>query len=164
MLELDPGMMIWTWITFFIVITILYKVALKPMLAAIQNREKAIHDDLQKAASQREDAEKLLAEHKKMMADAETEAQKILKLNQELAEKSKQEILESARANSAQLIEKAKKEIDQQKESAIASLKAEVADMAIGAAEKILVQSLDKEKQKKLVDDYIESMPKSSKN
>ena len=62
------------------------------------------------------------------------------------------------------MIEKAKKEIEQQKDSAIASLKAEVADMAIGAAEKVLAQTLDANQHKKVVDEYIDSMPKSVKN
>jgi len=60
MLNLDPGMIIWTWITFFIVLAILSKVALKPILGVIETREKTIREDLEQAQKQREEAEKLL--------------------------------------------------------------------------------------------------------
>ncbi len=164
MLELDPGMMIWTWITFFVVLIILYKVALKPILSTIQNREESMRSDLDEAEKQRSEAEALLEKHKEMIAGAESEAQKIIKENQQLAEKSRQEMIDKAREESDRLIEKAKSEIERQKQTALDSLKAEVADLAVGAAEKILLQTLDKEKQKEVVDQYLKSMPKSIKN
>jgi len=164
MLNLEPGMMLWTWITFFIVLIILSKVALKPMLSAIKNREDGIRQDLEEARKQREEAEALLQKHQEMLAGAEDEARRLLKENQQLAEKARQELIEKARQESEKLIEKAKDEIDQQKESALASLKAEVADLAVGAAEKIILQTLDKDKQKAIVEEYIKTMSKSLNN
>jgi F-type H+-transporting ATPase subunit b len=164
MLELDPGMMVWTWITFIIVLIILSKVALKPILSAIENREKKIHDDIEEAKKQRDESEALLEKHKQMIDGAEKEAQKIINENQQLAEKTRQEMLDDTRRQSDKLIEKAKNEIDRQKESALISLKAEIADLAVGAAEKIILKNLDKEEHKNVVDEYIKSMPKSLKN
>ena len=164
MLNLEPGMIIWTWITFFFVLIILSKVALKPMLSAIKNREDGIRKDLEEARKQREEAEALLQKHQELLAGAEEEAHRLLKENQQLAEKTRQELLEKARQESEKLLEKAKTEIEQEKESALASLKAEVADLAIGAAEKIILQTLDKNKQKTIVEEYIKSMPKSLNN
>ncbi|HHJ51940.1 MAG TPA: ATP synthase F0 subunit B [Caldithrix abyssi] len=164
MLNIDPGMMIWTWITFFIVLFILSKIALKPIMEAIESREKSIREDLETAHRQREEAESLLEKHRQLIAGAEQEAQKLIKESQQLAEKARQEIIEGARQESSRLIEKARQEIEHEKESALASLRAEVADLAIGAAEKVILQSLDEEKQKKVVDEYIKSMPKSIKN
>ncbi len=164
MLELDPGMMVWTWITFLIVLLILSKVALKPLLKIIDDREKEITENLEQAQKQRDEAEALVEKHRKMIAEAESKAQGILKENKELAEKSRQEILEKARQESDKMLEKAKSEIEQQKASALSTLRAEVADLAIGAAEKIIQQSLDKEKEKTIVDEYIKSMPKSLNN
>ena len=138
MLNLDPGMIIWTWITFLTVLVILSKVALKPILGAIENREKTIREDLAQAQQQREEAQQLLEKHKELMAIAEGEAQK--------------------------LIEQAKAEIQHEKESALASLKAEVADLAVGAAEKIILHNLDEKKQKAIVDEYIKSLPKNVNN
>ena len=164
MLNLEPGMILWTWITFFVVLLILSKVALKPMLSAIKSREDGIREDLEEARRQREEAEAILQKHQEMLAGAEEEAHRLLKENQQLAEKTRQELLKRAREESDKLLEKAKSEIEREKESALASLKAEVADLAIGAAEKIILQSLDKNKQKTIVEEYMKSMPKSLNN
>ena len=164
MLDLDPGMMIWTWITFFIVLILLSKLALKPMLNAINSREDQIRGDIENAKKQRDEAEELLNQHKELMAGADSEAQKIIKENQQLAEKTKQSMIDAARKESEKIIENAKKEIERQKESALSSLRAEVADLAIGAAEKIIIQKLDKKEHDNVINEYLKSMPKSSKN
>ena len=109
MLELDFGMMAWTWITFAVVLFILYKVALKPILSAIENREESVKDDLDTAKRQRDETEELLNKHQMMISEAESEAQKILKETQDLAQKTRLELLEEARSESADMIEKAKK-------------------------------------------------------
>lgn len=164
MLDIDPGMIIWTWITFGIVLILLSKLALKPILAAIENRENSIRDDIEKAQKQRDDAEALLEQHKQMMESAESEAQKLFKDSRKQADKAREEMLEKARQESLKQLEKAKEEIEQQKESALASLKVEVADLAIGAAEKIILHNLDEDKQRAVVDEYIKSMPDTLKN
>ena len=66
-LELDPGMMIWTWITFIIFAFILHKTALKPLLTSITNREDTVRGDIEEAKKAREEAEALLDKHKKMI-------------------------------------------------------------------------------------------------
>ncbi len=164
MLELEPGMIVWTWITFILVLVLLSKLALKPILNAVDKREQSIRDDLKAAQQQRDEAQALLDQHKKMMADAESEARKLFQDSKSLAEKARQELLDNAQQESKQLLEKAKLEIEQQKNSALASLKAEVADLAVGAAEKILLANLDADRQKAVVDEYLKTMPKSAKN
>ena len=119
MLNLDPGMMIWAWITFLILLFALYKVAWKPILNSIENREKTIQDSLDKAQKAQEDAESLLAQHQEIMKSAEEEAQRLIKENRELAEKSRQEIIGQARTSSLQMLEKAKLEIEKEKENAL---------------------------------------------
>lgn len=164
MLELEPGMIVWTWITFILVLVLLSKLALKPILNAVDKREQSIRDDLKAAQQQRDEAQALLDQHKKMMADAESEARKLFQDSKSLAEKARQELLDKAQQESKQVLEKAKLEIEQQKNSALASLKAEVADLAVGAAEKILLVNLDADRQRAVVDEYLKTMPKSAKN
>jgi F-type H+-transporting ATPase subunit b len=164
MLELDPGMMIWTWITFAIVMVILSKTALKPILQAIESRELSVKENLENAERQRLEAQALLEKHNQLLSEAENQGQKIIKENQLLAEKLRQEILERSRAESAILLEKTTREIEALKESALAELRAEVADLAIGAAEKILLENLDESRQKTVVDAYLQSLPKTMNN
>ncbi len=164
MLEINPGMMIWTWITFFVLLIVLYKTALKPLLSSITNREDSIRNDIDEAKKARDEAEELLVKHKKMIAEADKEGQRVLNEAQELGKKSREEIVEKAREEATLVVEKAKIEIEKQRDDAIKELKSEVVDLAIGAAEKILAQAIDKDVNKKVVDDYISSMPKSIKN
>jgi F-type H+-transporting ATPase subunit b len=164
MLELNPGMMAWTWITFFLLLVILYRTALKPLLSSLTDREEGIRNDIDEAKKQRDEAEELLSKHKKMIAEADAQAQDVLREAQDIAQKTRTEILEKAREDAAREVEKAKQEIEKQRDDAIKSLRAEVVDLAIGATEKILAQAIDKETNKKVVDDYISSMPKSLKN
>jgi len=163
-LELDPGMMFWTWITFLTFAIVLYKMALKPLLTSITNREDSIRNDLDDATKQRQEAEELLAKHKKMIAEADAEAQRVINEAQELAKKSREEIVEKAREEATLVVEKARQEIERQHTDAIKALKQDVVDLAIGAAEKILTQAIDKNVHKKVIDEYIGSMPKSQKN
>ena len=99
-----------------------------------------------------------------MIAEADKEGQRVLNEAQELGKKSREEIVEKAREEATLVIEKAKQEIEKQRDDAIKALRSEVVDLAIGAAEKILTQAIDKDTNKKVVDDYISSMPKTIKN
>ena len=90
MLSLDPGVMIWAWITFFVLLFLLYKIAWKPILSAIDNREKLVQDSIDRAEMAKKESEELLEKHEKLIRNAEEEAQKIIKENKELAEKSRQ--------------------------------------------------------------------------
>jgi F-type H+-transporting ATPase subunit b len=164
MLDLDPGMMIWAWITFLVLLGILYKVAWKPVLSMIDKREKTIQDSLDHAESAQQEAEKLLAEHQEMIRNAEQEAQKLIRENKELAEKSKQEIIAQAQKSARELLDKAKADIDQEKEAALIALRSEVADLVITATKKIIGESMDEAKQRELVREYIEKIPGTANN
>ncbi len=164
MLDLDPGVMIWAWITFFILLILLYKIAWKPILSTIEKREKTIQDSLDRSEKAQEEAEKILEEHKALMRSAEEDAQRLLKENRELAEKSRQEILEEARQSADKVISKAKAEIENEKQDALIALRGEVADLVISATKKIIGESLDEAKQKTIVSEFIDKMPKSTQN
>jgi len=99
-----------------------------------------------------------------MIRSAESEAQRMIKENRELAEKSHQEIIEQARLAAQKLVDKAKQEIDKEKESALLALRGEIADLAIEATKKILHESLDENRQRALVNAFLDKMPKSTPN
>ncbi len=164
MLDLDPGLMIWAWVTFFVLLFILYKVAWKPILATIDKREKSIQDSLDRAEKAKEEAEAILEKHNQLMKSAEEDSQRMLKENRDLADKSRQEILEQAKQNADKLIEKAKMEIAKERDDALHALRGEVADLTIAATRKIIGESLDEEKQKSIISDFIKKMPNSIQN
>ena len=164
MLNLDPGMMIWGWATFLVLLILLYKVAWKPILSTIDKRENTIQGSLDSAKNAQEEAEKLLSKHQEMIKSAEQEAQNLIRENKELAEKLKQEILAQAQKTAQNLIEKAKADIEKEKESALLSLRTEVADLTITATRKIIGEILDETKQRQMVDDLIREIPDSNQH
>lgn len=162
LLALDPGMMVWTWAAFFVLLIVLYKTALKPMLSAIDEREKTIAESLEKAENAKKEAESLLAQHQELIRNAETEAKSILKENRELAEKSRTKMIQEAQEEVQKIRDKATSEINAEKESALAQLRTEVVDLAIEAAKKVIGESLvDEKKQRDLVSDYVKKLPES---
>lgn len=162
MLDLNPGLIIWTIITFLAAAFILRRFAWKPLLGALAAREEKIRSQLEQAEQAQAEAERLLAEHRRQLASAEEQSQRILREGRTLAEQMKADILEKANAGARTMIEQAKGEIQREKESALQDLRAEVADLAITAAGKILDANLDTPKQRKLVDAVIRDINRGS--
>jgi len=161
LLAIEPGMLIWTFITFGLLLWLLKKFAWKPMLGMLEKRETKIREDLQRAEDARADGERLLAEHRKLLQNSELEARKILDEAKSSAESTRQSIVESAHEQARQMTAQAKAEIQREKDTALLQLREEVADLAIRAAGKILDTELDADKHRKLVDDFIGNLPRN---
>ncbi|TAK54764.1 MAG: ATP synthase F0 subunit B [Bacteroidetes bacterium] len=161
MLEINPGLVVWTAITFLLLAFVLKKFAWKPLLQALEKREEHIHTSIERAEQAKAEAERLLEEHRKQVANAEAEAHNIIKESRALAQKLKSEMEEAAKRQSLMMIEQAKQEIERNKDAALAQLRGEVADLAILAAGKILNETLDANKHRRLVDDVLQSLPKN---
>jgi len=155
----DPGLIIWTIITFLLLLFILKKAAWKPLLSALQKREDTIASSIQKAEQAKVDAEKLLKEHSERLAQAEAEAQRFINEGRQLAEKIKENITTEAKAISDKIIKESKEEIEKSRQAAIESLKKDISQIAILAASKIISENLDEKVDKKLVDKMIENLP-----
>jgi F-type H+-transporting ATPase subunit b len=160
MLEINPGLILWTILTFLIVLVILRRTAWKPLLTALKEREDSIRASLHDAEEARQQAQKLLDENKKLLATAEEQSQRIIKDGRDMADRLKAEILEKANTSSQQMIVQAREEIQREKESALTQLRSEVADLAITAAGKILDANLDPAKQRAIVDAAIRDINK----
>ncbi len=159
LLSLEPGMLIWTFITFATLLWILKKIAWKPLLSALEGREHRIASDLDKAEDARKEAERLLAEHRVLLENSERDARKLIDEAKATAETLKQGIVDSAHEQSRQMIAQARTEIQREKDTAITQLREEVADLAVRAAGKILGEELDAGRHKKMVDDFISNLP-----
>jgi len=158
MLQLEPGMMIWTWVTFFVLFILLARIAWKPLLSAVDQREKSIGDSLKKAEEAKSEAEKMLEEQEKKLTDAQQEIQDMMKRNKEIAEKMKIDIIEKAREEAQKMYDRAHADIERETESAIVELKKQVADLAIQAASQLIQQNIDSDKNRKLIDGYINEL------
>jgi F-type H+-transporting ATPase subunit b len=161
MLDINPGLIIWTTVTFLLLVLVLGKVAWKPLVQALQDRESSIAKALEKAEEARKESQRLLEENTKVLAAANAETSRILKEGRELAEQMKNEIVAKAHTQAKAELERAKEEIQREKETALTEMRGEIADMAIAAAEKLLDESLDAPKQKKMIDKVIQQLPKN---
>jgi F-type H+-transporting ATPase subunit b len=155
MFQAEPGLMIWTAISFIILLVLLWKVTYKPITKALKNREDSIRNSLEEAKKTRETAESLLEDYKKQLAQAREEAQKILAEGKTMGENIKKEVIQKAHEESNQIVKRAQEEIEFQKEKALMELKERLADLSIMAASKVIEKALDKKDHEQLLDEYI---------
>jgi F-type H+-transporting ATPase subunit b len=161
LLSINPGVIIWTVLIFTILLLILKKWAWKPLLASLNNRELMIRESVEKAEELKRDAERMLNENKKILEKAENESRRIINEGKEYAEKVRGELMGKAQEDANRMINQAKSEIERQKVAALNELKDEVTNLAVRAAEIIIDENLDEKKQKKIVEKFIEKIPKN---
>jgi F-type H+-transporting ATPase subunit b len=158
LLEPHAGLIFWTIVVFVSTMLILRKFAFGPIVSAVQAREQAITDAMAAAERDRNEAAKLLAEQKAAIEAARNEAQRYIAEGRATAESMRSEMLEQTRAQQAELLERARKEIDSEKAKAIDELRREAVDLAIAGAGKIISQKLDGDADRKLVEQYLASL------
>ena len=155
MLAINPGLIIWTFIIFGLLLVILAKVAWKPLLASLKTREQAISDSLSRAEQARTDAERLIEENKKERAKAEEEVQIALREGRLYAEQMRRELVEKAKEEAARLLTQARAEIERDTQHALRQLRAEVSDLAIQATSKLLDENMDEARHRKVIEKMI---------
>jgi F-type H+-transporting ATPase subunit b len=158
-MDLNPGLTLWTAITFILLIFVLGKYAFGPIVKMLDERESTIRGAIDEAKRERAEAEKLLAQQKEALQKAQREAAEIAKRNAQEMEVYRAQLTSLAKKESEVLVANARKQIGEEKTKAVAELRAEVADLAVAAAARIVKSSLDEKTQRQLVEDYIKDLP-----
>jgi F-type H+-transporting ATPase subunit b len=158
---LDTTLLVSTAVLFALFAWVLGKFAWGPLLKIVDEREKGIRDSVESAEKAAAEAKALLARHQEMLRDAGREREEILARALREAETTRTDLIERARSDAEHIVEKTREQMQQEKNQAIAELREQVADIAVEAASKIVKSSLTPEAQKKLVDDYITSLPRA---
>jgi F-type H+-transporting ATPase subunit b len=161
MFEINPGLIVWTIITFLVLLSVMKKFAWKPILKMLEEREDKIRTALEEASRARNETAEMLKQNEKNLARAEEEYQKMIREGRALAEKLKGDIVAKAKQQAQQELRLATEEIQRNVEAAKLQLRAEVADLAIKATEKILEETLDEKRQKRLIDSVMNQLPKN---
>jgi F-type H+-transporting ATPase subunit b len=161
LLDVNPGLMIWTVITFIILLLILKKVAWKPILTALDKRESDIRESLAQAEKAKEDAKKILEENQANLAKAEEESKKIIDQSRTYAESLKEQLIKESKEQAKKIVDDASSEIQRKKDAAFEELKGQIAEIAVNAAEKIIRESLDAQKSKQVIDKYLNDVNKN---
>jgi len=154
----DPGTVLWTLITFFILAVLLAKFAWKPLLTTLQERERTIRESLEQAQKARAEGEETLRRNQEILSQARRETAAILEQGKREAETLRAEILAQARKEAQDLVEQGKRQVQFEQKQAMEQLRTQVADLAIQAAERLITRSLDDSAQRQLVDDYIRGL------
>jgi F-type H+-transporting ATPase subunit b len=158
--DINLGLTIWTIVLFALFAFVMGKFGWSPLLKMIEEREAGIRGAVEGAQKANTDAQALLAQHKELMREAGREREEIIKRALKDAEKLKADLSARARTESDQMVQRAREQIDREKGQAILELRTQVADLAMEAASKIVESSLTPDAQRKLVDDFIKTMPR----
>ena len=149
------GLFVWMLVTFLALIFVLGKYAWGPITKALEDREKGIQESMDQAKIALEEAKIIQADNTTARKEAEASGQAMIRAAREDAEKLRGEEINKTREQIQAMQEQARQEIEREKDSALEALRHQVADLAIVAAEKILHENLDADRQKKVVNDFL---------
>lgn len=158
LVQVDPGLYIWTIIIFLVLLFLLMKFAWKPLLAMLEKREDNIRHALLDAKKARDELANVKEDTEKLLSEARNESHAIIAAGKKNAEKMKDEIIEKAQNKSDTLLAEVKKQIQVEKDRAVADVKAEVVNLSMEIAQKLIKRNLTKEDNLKLINDSIGSM------
>jgi F-type H+-transporting ATPase subunit b len=153
MINPEPGLAIWTIVTFLILFFVLRKFAFGPIQHMIDKRRDEIEQSITAADQARREQERLLAEYRVTIAKAKGEAEEIIKRAHEVAESTRTELVGHAKEQAHKEVEDARDQIQRETRKAIQEIKNQVADLAVLAAGKVTAKALTKEDHLRLVDE-----------
>ena len=157
--QFSYGLFFWQIIILLIVIFILGKFAWKPIVNALEEREKGIADALASAEKAKLEMARLTNENEQLLKQAREERDVIIKQAKELKDKIVAEAKNAAQTEGAKLIENAKREIEHQKLKALAEVKNQVSALSLDIARKLLTKEFeDQGKQEALVADLLKDV------
>jgi F-type H+-transporting ATPase subunit b len=152
------GLIFWTTITFVLLVFLLRRVAWKPLLGAIEERERSVREALEQSKREREEAAALLAQHHELLREARRERAEAAAAGQKDAERLKAEIPEEAKRQRESIVKQTTSQVEATLRQARGELREVAADLAIRAASKLLARNLDDAAQRKLVEDYLSDL------
>ena len=160
LVKLDPGLFIWTILTFLLLLMVLAKFAWKPLLAMLDERQKSIDDSLLSAEKARQELEGINQKSEAILSKSRTEAQTIVTDAKSAADKLKEDIVLKAKKEADGQLEKAKNQISVEKDKALLEIRQEVVDLSITVAEKIIKKNISKDDNASIIEDSLNKLDK----
>jgi F-type H+-transporting ATPase subunit b len=158
LIEVVPGLMIWTLLSFGITFFVLKRFAFGPIQRIIDERRERVRRSLEEADHARDEARRLLEEHRQLRARSRQEGEEILAEARRIAESMRERVREETEADRQRRLEETRRQIAAETERALEQIRSEVAELAIVAAEKVTRRSLDSADQRRLVDEAIREL------
>jgi F-type H+-transporting ATPase subunit b len=149
------GLMIWTLVTFVIVLIVLRKFAFGPIQQLIDTRRQAIVADLDAAQSAREEAQASLAEYRQQLAEARKEANKIVEDARRVGDERRAAAVAELEAEKTRLMQQTREEIQSETRQALNAIKQQVAELTLAATEKVVRAQLNEAEQRRLIEEAL---------
>jgi F-type H+-transporting ATPase subunit b len=158
LVQADPGLFIWTILTFLVLVALLARFAWRPLLEALEGRQAAIAKSLENAAQAREELERLNRESAQMMQEARVEAEAIISRGRSDAEVLREELKQKSRAEAATIVANAEKQIQVETARAIQQIRSETIELSVEIASKILRRQVSKADHEGLIEETLQQV------
>jgi F-type H+-transporting ATPase subunit b len=156
--------LIWGAVAFVIAFVVLTKLAFPALQKGIQDRSNKIQGDLEAAENARAEADRMLEDYKRQMAEARSEANKVIEEARQQAEQVRRDIIAKAEKDAEQIVTRAQQQLEAERTRTIQELQGTISDLSIELAEKVVGRSIDASAQRELVDAYIQEVSGMSTN
>ncbi|WP_337174406.1 F0F1 ATP synthase subunit B [Paludisphaera sp.] len=160
-MKAEPGLAVWTLVVFACLLAVLGKYAWKPLVEALHNREHHLEQTLLQTEKARDDAASLLAEHRRLMAEADDRARDLIYQAQRKAETRAAELIRQAQDEAESARDRAQREIASARDQALAEIWTRTADVAVSVAANVLAREIGEDERRRLTNDAIGSLPEA---
>ena len=155
LIQVTPGLMIWTIVCFLITLFVLKRYAFGPIQKAIDERRERIRRSLDEADQARAEAHKLLEQHRQLIGQAKGQAEEILGDARRVADAQRERVREETEEDRQRRLEETRRQIEQATHQALGQIRNEVGKLSLAAAEKITRKSLTDADQQRLIDEAL---------
>jgi F-type H+-transporting ATPase subunit b len=155
LIQVTPGLMIWTIVCFLITLFVLKRYAFGPIQKAIDERRDRIRASLDEADRAREEARRLLEEHRALIGRAQTDAEEILSEARRIGDANERRMREELEEDRQRRLEDTRKQIEAETRRALEQIRLEVVDLSMLAATKVTRKSLDDADHKRLIEEAV---------
>jgi F-type H+-transporting ATPase subunit b len=155
LIQVTPGLMIWTIVCFLITLFVLRRYAFGPIQEAIDQRRERIRQSLEEADKAREEARNLLEQHRQLIGRAKTDAEEILAEARRVADANERRMRDELEADRQRRLEETRKQIEAETRRALEQIRLEVVDLSLLAATKVTGKALDDADHRRLIDEAV---------
>lgn len=154
----ETNEIIWGSLSFVVLLIVMYKFAFPAVTKMMEARTERIRDNLDNAERVKTEADTILADYQRQLADAKNESNRIIEEARQTAESLRRDLMARAEAEVAELRQRTMEDVAAAQDRALSDLRARVAELAIAAAEKVVEKSLDRDTNIALVESFIASV------
>jgi F-type H+-transporting ATPase subunit b len=155
LIQVTPGLMIWTIVCFLICLFVLKRYAFAPIQQAIDERRERIRQSLEEADRARDEAHELLEQHRQLIGQAKAEAEEILAEARRVGESNERRMRDETETERQRRLDDTKKQIDAETRRALDLIRTEIADLSLIAASKVTGKSLDSDDHRRLIEEAV---------